>query len=256
MLEILKIGENTMHDHDFFVNRPKGHPVYLLILVKTKARFYVDNEWQNTPADIAVIFKPGQKHLYGPLPDSPDFPAYIDNWMHISSAAPILPEHFPFGHPILLHNPNDFYAFFHLIHNEFYGAAAHRNIIIDNLTTALLHKIADAGNTKEYPSIYYELTSLRESIYKNPQQAWNIPDIASTLNISEGYLYTLYKHFFGTSCMRDVIRSRIQTACELLISTGKSVEEIAEYCGYHHTEHFIRQFKSETGLTPAKYRKS
>lgn len=255
MLEILRIGENTIHDHDFFVDRPQGHPFYLLILVKTEAKFWIDNEWQNTTADVAVVFRPKQKHLYGPLSDSSEFPAYMDDWMHISSATPILPEHFPFGHPILLHNPNDYYALFHLIHNEFYGAAPYRNVILDNLTAALLNKIAAAGNTKEYPAIYYQLISLRENIYREPQMDWRISDMAKSLNISEGYLHSLYKRFFSTTCMQDVIKSRIQTACELLVSTRKSVEEIAEYCGYHHTEHFIRQFKNETGLTPAKYRK-
>lgn len=254
MLDIIRIGENTIHDHTFFVDRPHGHPVYLFILVKTSARFFVENEWKNTPAGIAVIFKPGQRHLYGPAEDSRDA-SYIDDWMHISSSAPILPEHFPFGHPVLLHNPGDYYTLFHLIHNEFYGAAPHKNTVLDSLTNALLNKLADESNTVEYPALYYHLTALREKIYKNPQADWNIPDMARSLNISEGYLHSVYRHFFHTTCMNDVIKSRIQTACELLISTSKSVEQISESCGYHYTEHFIRQFKKETGVTPAKYRR-
>ncbi|MGN1234748.1 MAG: AraC family transcriptional regulator [Christensenellaceae bacterium] len=33
-----------------------------------------------------------------------------------------------------------------------------------------------------------------------------------------------------------------------------SVERIAERCGYWNIEHFIRQFKRETGLTPRQFR--
>lgn len=65
MLQIVKIG-STAHDRSFFVNRPHGHPVYLLILVKTPAKFYVDNHWLETSDGVAVIFKAGQRHLYGP----------------------------------------------------------------------------------------------------------------------------------------------------------------------------------------------
>ena len=79
--------------------------------------------------------------------------------------------------------------------------------------------------------------------------------MANSIHISEGYLQSIYKHFFNTTCIADVINSRIQTASELLISTNKSIEEIAETCGYQNTEHFIRQFKKSIGITPAKYRK-
>lgn len=255
MLHITKIGENTKHDKNFLTDRPHGHPVYLLILVKTPAKFFVDSEWIETPADTAVIFHAGQRHLYGPSDNAPEFPAYIDDWLHIEPPVPVLSEHFPFGKPILLHNAEEFYSLFHLIHTEFYGTLLHRNIIIDHLTTALLNKIEDVSNTKEYPEIYYRLTALRENIYRNPKTEWNIPDMAASLHISEGYFHSVYKHFFDTTCMSDVISSRIQTAGELLTSTRKNIEEIAEICGYHNTEHFIRQFKKKTGITPTKYRK-
>jgi len=255
MLQITKIGQNTKHDETFLVNRPHGHPVYLLILVKTPAKFFVNSKWIETPAGIAVVFQAGQQHLYGPSGSHPGFPAYIDDWMHISPPISGLSEHFPFGIPIFLHNPESYYSLFHLIYTEFYGASLHKNRILDHLTTALLNKLEDESKTKEYPEIYYQIAALREEIYRNPQLSWNITAMAASIHISEGYLLSVYKHYFNTTCISDVINSRIQAASELLISTSKSVEEIAETCGYHNTEHFIRQFKKKTGLTPAKYRK-
>lgn len=255
MLQITKIGNNTMHDKTFFVDRPHGHPVYLLLFVKTKGKFYVKDCWKETPAGIAVVFRPGQQHLYGPTDDAPEFPAYTDSWIHISSDTPILPEHFPYGSPIILHNPENFDTLFHLIHNEFYRASSHRQRILDSLTDALLHKLADESNTEEFPPIYYRLVSLREYIYSHPHIDWNIQMMSESLHISSGYLHNMYKHFFQTSCMKDVIHSRIQMACELLTSTNKSVDEIAHLSGYHNTEHFIRQFKEEMQITPTKYRK-
>ena len=256
MIEIKKIGEHTEHDHSFLVDRPNGHPVFLLLLVKTPAKFYVESEWRDTPAGVAVIFKNGQKHLYGPHPDSLEFPSYIDNWMHIAPPVSVLSEHFPFGAPVLLHNPEEYYSLFHLIHSEYYGASRQKNIIIDHLTTALLHKIENESNTEKYPEIYYRLALLRENIYRNPKTEWTITDMAKSLHISDGYFHSIYKRFFNTTCTSDVIESRIQAAVELLSSTSKSVEEIAETCGYHNTEHFIRQFRKRVGQTPARYRKS
>lgn len=251
MIHISKIGENTLHDNSFLVDRPQGHSVYLLILVKTPARFFCEDRWIKTKKDVAVIFKPGQKHLYGSLIDE----NYIDDWLHIDSSSLILPEHFPYGTPIQLHNANNYYELFHLIHNEFFGVSPHKQTIIDALTNALLQKIMDENNTEQFPPIYYQLVNLREQIYSNPSKNWMIEDIADLLHISVGYLHLIYKQFFNTTCISDVINSRIEAACEFLTSTSKSVEEIGQLCGYNNTEHFIRQFKKVVGTTPGNYRK-
>lgn len=250
MLEITKLGENTLHDAAFHIDRPNGHPVYLLLLVGTPAAFYINGSWQSTPPHTAVLFKPGQMHRYKAADST-----YRNSWAHLQTPHPILNEHFPFGTPVLLHNPDTYYDLFHVISNEYYGVTPHRNLILHNLMTALLNKIADESNTLEYPALYYSLTAVREQIYNFPDRAWNVPMIAAQLNISAGYLHALYRHYFNTTCIKDVIQSRMQAACELLHSSDKSLNEIAELCGYQYTEHFIRQFKANIGVTPNKFRK-
>lgn len=36
--------------------------------------------------------------------------------------------------------------------------------------------------------------------------------------------------------------------------TNRTIQEIAELCGYNHVEHFCRQFHRQTGQTPKAYR--
>lgn len=266
MINITKIGENARHDSTFTVDRPSGHPAWLLLLIKSPSKFYIDskyscyqqsnnytyNQMNDIPKDCAVIFKPYQKHLYGAQKDIP----YTDNWIHIDENSLIMPENFPFGIPVLLHNTDDFYNLFHLINSEFYGNTPHKNSIISSLTDALIKKIIDECNTAEFPDIYYNLAILRENIYSCPENDWTIDNMTESLNISKGYLHYIYRHFFNTTCISDVINSRIQSACELLSSTNKSIEEIGFLCGYKNTEHFIRQFKKSQNITPAKYRKA
>ncbi len=249
MIEVLHLGMDTTHDGSFEVDRPNGRPVYLLLLVKTPALFLVNGRWTETAPDTAVIFKPGQMHRYRAVGDT-----YCNDWIHLQSNIVVPGEQFPFGCPVTLHKPGDYYNLFRLIHNEFYSVSHHRNLILNNLMAALLDKIADESNEKAYPDIFYALTELREQIYQSPGNDWKIPDMASELNISVGYLHSLYRHYFSTSCINDVIQSRIQYACELLAFNNKPLEEIAEMCGYRSVEHFIRQFKSTMGVTPGKYR--
>ncbi len=249
MIEILRMGENQIHEADFDVNRPNGHPHYLLLLTRTSGRFLVNSVWQTVPAHCGFLFAPGQQHRYHPIEDF-----YIDDWMHIASAQSMVGSHFPFGTPIPLHNPEDYHNLFHMIHNTYFETGAERPLTLHHLTMALLSKLSDELQTHEFPNLHYQLINLRKEIYSHPEQDWNVPAMAADLNISAGYLHTIYQQLFHTSCMNDVITSRLQTACDLLRSTSKPISEIALCCGYRNTEHFIRQFKKHMEITPGKYR--
>lgn len=85
---------------------------------------------------------------------------------------------------------------------------------------------------------------------------WRADDAARRLGVSCGYFHALYKKYFDTTFLADVVRARVQAAEELLVSSADSVERIAARCGYNNTEHFIRQFRARTGTTPTGYRKS
>lgn len=96
-------------------------------------------------------------------------------------------------------------------------------------------------------ALFSPMLALREEIFRLPA--------AARLGVSSGYFHLLYKKYFDTTFLSDVIRARVQSAEELLLATRDSVERIAERCGYLNTEHFIRQFRSSTGTMPAQYRR-
>ena len=54
----------------------------------------------------------------------------------------------------------------------------------------------------------------------------------------------------------EVVRTiRIERSQDFLVNTTMTVANIAEAIGYDTPEHYIRQFKKHTGLTPSAYRK-
>ena len=69
-------------------------------------------------------------------------------------------------------------------------------------------------------------------------------------------LQDIADHFgFSLSSFNDWRRLlRIQKAERLLVNTQKSVADISEILGYENPETFIRAFKKELHITPAKYR--
>lgn len=95
MINVTKIGE-AEHDDAFCVQRKHGHPVYLLLLVKTAAIFRTEDAELETPPDVAVLFRPGQRHSYRAAGER-----YADCWMHFCAPSIPLFEDFPFGKPTL-----------------------------------------------------------------------------------------------------------------------------------------------------------
>ena len=104
--------------------------------------------------------------------------------------------------------------------------------------------------------LFENFLALREEIFRRAAAPWRADDAARRLGVSCGYFHALYKKYFDTTFLADVVRARVQTAEELLVSSADSVERIAARCGYNNTEHFIRQFRARTGTTPTGYRKS
>ena len=60
----------------------------------------------------------------------------------------------------------------------------------------------------------------------------------------------------GASSAGEVLLGVARIAyAKILLSTGElSINEISERCGYSYAEHFVRQFKSRTGVSPGKFR--
>ncbi len=80
--------------------------------------------------------------------------------------------------------------------------------------------------------------------------------IASHLNLSRPYLFALFKKHFGKAPLHYVQERRIAKAKMMLTAgDGASIKEIAMLCGFETLEVFYRQFKKQSGLTPAEYRK-
>ena len=101
---------------------------------------------------------------------------------------------------------------------------------------------------------FEKLCMLRNRIMKNPENPWNISEIAESLYLSKSYLQKIYKSYFNKSIIEEMIQFRIEKAKELLDNTDMTVTEISKKCGYSSYNYFVRQFKISEGLSPSEYR--
>jgi AraC-like DNA-binding protein len=63
-----------------------------------------------------------------------------------------------------------------------------------------------------------------------------------------------FKKRFNEPPHQWCIHQRLAHARLLLVSSGKSVNQIGNECNFPNTSHFIKLFKKEYGTTPVAYR--
>lgn len=244
------IGYSAVHPSDFYFETTTAPGQYTLLLVSTPIQFLLDGQWQEYPAGTAMLYAPEQSICYRACQET-----YQNDWMRFSSDDPLVTR-FPLtGIPFPVSDTAYCHNLIKLLTWEASLSSADSDLIISNLLQALFLRLRQDTARQETSVHASRLLQLHRKIYNNPHLPWNIRSMAEELHLSAGYLQILYKKTFGISCMDDVIANRIRMAKEQLTYTEKAIAEIADACGYRNVEHFCRQFRRQTGLTPGAFRR-
>ena len=108
-----------------------------------------------------------------------------------------------------------------------------------------------------YENEYETIVSLAEEfIINNLGSPLNVKTIAKHINMSSSHFSKIFKAQTGSSPYEYVLDLRLNKAKEYLIESDKSIEQIAELCGFNSESNFVYFFKKSTGLSPLKYKKS
>ena len=99
-----------------------------------------------------------------------------------------------------------------------------------------------------------KICQLRGRMRKNPEEQWNIAEIAKSLYLSKSYLQKIYKSYFNKSIIEELIEFRLEKAKELLRDTNMTITDISRECGYSSYNYFVRQFRNAEGVSPTEYR--
>ncbi|BDS06424.1 AraC family transcriptional regulator [Oceaniferula spumae] len=98
------------------------------------------------------------------------------------------------------------------------------------------------------------ISKVLSHIRENIDQPLRLPELAEMAGLSVYQLDQRIRALYQMSAGQCITRARIDAACHMLTTTGKSISTIALDCGYSDQSAFTRQFKQTTGLTPKAYR--
>lgn len=80
-------------------------------------------------------------------------------------------------------------------------------------------------------------------------------EVADLCGLSYHYFSHLFRRTVGRSFSDYLTAVRISEAEKMLLSSEKSITDIAAETGFSTTSYFISRFRAEKGITPAKYRR-
>ncbi|MDG1358515.1 MAG: AraC family transcriptional regulator [Akkermansiaceae bacterium] len=140
------------------------------------------------------------------------------------------------------------------------GDSRWRNL---HVTTAILGWLAnlqedlcpDPGAAAGNPKTIHHVHTAQEWIRQRLGEEVSVADWAGSCGLNVDYFSRLFKSHTGMGPKTWLIEARLQRAARMLAYPDRTVENIAERCGYQCPFHFSRTFKRRFGLPPAAYRR-
>ena len=116
----------------------------------------------------------------------------------------------------------------------------------------LLLKVIETVDENALPARMVE--ALDSYIRENAGDDISNTEIGAIFGYHPFYVSKVLKDRKGTTLRQYIIAYRLKLAKKLLDESGKSVNEIAEECGFNDPSYFTKTFKNAFGMTPKDYR--
>ncbi len=126
-----------------------------------------------------------------------------------------------------------------------------------NLLTMLM-LIAVAQPSEEKPSSSQDLnvvaTWAHTYIRLNYDRPITAAKIAGAVGYNPDYLGRIYHKAYGCTLTEAIHRRRIRVACQYLLDSQITIEQVAQKCGFNDPDYFRRIFQRHMQISPGNYR--
>lgn len=199
----------------------------------------------------AYLFKPGERHDYG---TDPETGSWHFLWAHISAPAnwlPLLDWKVLSLSAVAQSERRRIVAIFKdaIINSSTdtgYDKALAMNLIENFLLR--IHRARTAASDINFAD------DVRTYILEHLADALDVRTIAMHFRLSESRFAHRFKDIFGMSPQSYVENCRLRMAERFLLTTGKSVKEVAFACGFRDPLYFSKRFARLTGKSPTEWK--
>lgn len=133
------------------------------------------------------------------------------------------------------------------------------HIMVCNLWTKLqplLLAVFASENHQIINTIHQERTKKMLSfIQEHYYEKLDVEEIAAAADISRSECFRCFRNQVRKKPIEYLNEYRLKQAAKKLVTTSKSISEIAQECGFDHQSYFGKLFKESFHMTPAAYRR-
>jgi len=145
-------------------------------------------------------------------------------------------------------------ALFSQIYDFYIKESPFRSTVLHSLFNALLGTLLNSCHTVPRNSENELIEKILIYFSDYFTEKITLEDIAKEFNYSKYYISHIINDTLQCNFSTLINSYRISLAQNLLISTGKSIGEIAEECGFQNQSSFNRVFAKHVGFSPCKFR--
>ncbi len=129
--------------------------------------------------------------------------------------------------------------------------------VASGMVVKLLGYIVSFEKRKEFSGkpIAKVIEQVRFLMRQNIETEYNMEELARDHNVGYSYFRKMFKKYTGVSPAQYHLQLRMIRAKELLVSTDKTITEIAYQLGFQNIYHFSLLFKKKIGRSPSDLRK-
>lgn len=142
------------------------------------------------------------------------------------------------------------------LHGELVRQDTVTPLVVESICLELLVRVARAPMPSEHRTQPTWLKRAREILNARCSEHQSLTQIACEVGVHPVHLAQVFRRTYGLTIGEYTRRLRVHRGAQQLLTTPRTIVDIAMDCGFCDQSHFSRIFKLITSLTPAEYRRS
>jgi AraC-like DNA-binding protein len=108
---------------------------------------------------------------------------------------------------------------------------------------------------KKFNTSNKRIEAIHDYFMNNYRNEVNLEELSQLVNMAKGSLCRFFKENSGITLWEYLNHIKIEFACKMLMNNELSIAQVCFDSGFNNLNHFNRQFRKITGITPSSYRK-
>ncbi|HNZ71060.1 MAG TPA: AraC family transcriptional regulator [Prolixibacteraceae bacterium] len=108
---------------------------------------------------------------------------------------------------------------------------------------------------KKFNTSNKRIEAIHDYFMNNYRNEVNLEELSQLVNMAKGSLCRFFKENSGITLWEYLNHIKIEFACKMLMNNELSIAQVCFDSGFNNLNHFNRQFRKITGITPSSYRR-